>query len=93
MSDGNGETLQTNITAKVEGRFGKGTFILNEGNMSNETGTLTFVDSKGTAMDSAYYRVNQTLLGNVCQDLFISDSKIYVLSQNGAKNGWRGITD
>ena len=30
VSDGNGETLQTNITAKVEGRFGKGTFILNE---------------------------------------------------------------
>lgn len=91
VSDGNGETLQTNITAKVEGRFGKGTFILNEGNMSNETGTLTFVDSKGTAMDSAYYRVNQTLLGNVCQDLFISDSKIYVLSQNGAKNGGEGL--
>ena len=91
VSDDKGENLQTTMTAKVEGRFGKGAFILNEGNMSNETGTLTFVDSKGTAMDSAYYRVNQTLLGNVCQDLFISDSKIYVLSQNGAKNGGEGL--
>lgn len=91
VSDSNGETLQTNMTAKVEGRFGKGTFILNEGNMSNETGTLTFVDVKGTAIDSAYYRVNQTLLGNVCQDLFINEGKIYILSQNGAKNGGEGL--
>ena len=61
------------------------------GNMGNETGTLTFVDSKGIAVDSAYYRVNQTLLGNVCQDLFISDNKMYILSQNGAKNGGEGL--
>lgn len=79
------------MTAKVEGRFGKGAFILNEGNMGNETGTLTFVDSKGIAVDSAYYRVNQTLLGNVCQDLFISDNKMYILSQNGVKNGGEGL--
>lgn len=91
VSDDKGENLQTTMTAKVEGRFGKGTFILNEGNMGNETGTLTFVDSKGIAVDSAYYRVNQTLLGNVCQDLFISDNKMYILSQNGAKNGGEGL--
>lgn len=40
--------------------------------------------------DSVYYRVNGTLLGNVCQDLFIADGKIYILSQNGAKNGGEG---
>lgn len=91
VSDSNGETFQTNMTAKVEGRFGNGAFVLNEGNMSNETGTLTFIDSKGIAVDSAYYRVNQTLLGNVCQDLFISDNRIYILSQNGAKNGGEGL--
>ena len=86
-----GETFETNLTAMVEGRFGYGAFVLYEGNMSNETGTLTFVDSKGIAVDSAYYRVNQTLLGNVCQDLFISDNRIYILSQNGAKNGGEGL--
>lgn len=91
VSDSNGETLQTTMNAKVEGRFGKGTFILNEGNSTDETGTLTFVDSKGIAVDSAYYRVNQTLLGNVCQDLFISENKIYILSQNGARNGGEGL--
>lgn len=91
VSDSNGETLQTTMNAKVEGRFGKGTFILNEGNMTDETGTLTFVDSKGIAVDSAYYRVNQTLLGNACQDLFISENKIYILSQNGARNGGEGL--
>lgn len=54
VSDDKGENLQTTMIAKVEGRFGKGAFILNEGNMGNETGTLTFVDSKGIAVDSAY---------------------------------------
>lgn len=91
VSDSNGETLQTTMNAKVEGRFGKGTFVLNEGNLRDETGTLTFVDSKGIAVDSAYYRVNQTLLGNACQDLFISENKIYILSQNGARNGGEGL--
>ena len=31
------------------------------------------------------------MLGNVCQDLFISDNKMYILSQNGAKNGGEGL--
>ena len=55
----------------VYGKFRDGTFILNEGNMSNETGLLIFVDREGVATDSAYYRANGSFLGNVAQDLFI----------------------
>ena len=37
-------------------------------------------------MDSAYYRANGTFLGNVAQDLFINNGKLYVISQNGKTN-------
>ena len=47
-----GEGYSLSLIHILEGRFGKGAFILNEGNMGNETGTLTFVDSKGIAVDS-----------------------------------------
>lgn len=91
MTDTNGQGSQSEMTAKVYGRFGEGTFVLNEGNGSNETGTLTFIDSRGVLIDSAYYRVNQSLLGNVCQDMFIVNEKIYIISQNGAVNGGEGL--
>lgn len=87
MAGVSGEKSQSEMTAEVYGRFGEGTFVLNEGNRTDETGTLTFIDSKGQLIDSAYYRVNQTLLGNACQDMFIANGKIYIISQNGAKNG------
>lgn len=87
----NGKTLTIEKKIEVKARFGEGTFILNEGNMGNETGTLTFIDSEGAMVDSAYYRINGTLLGNVCQDLFIADNKIYIISQNGARNGGEGL--
>ena len=86
----NGEKVQSEMVAKVYGGFGEGTFVLNEGNMTDETGTLVYINPKGELRDSVYYRVNGTLLGNVCQDLFIADGKIYILSQNGAKNGGEG---
>ena len=86
----NGEKVQSEMVAKVYGGFGEGTFVLNEGNMTDETGTVVYINPKGELRDSVYYRVNGTLLGNVCQDLFIADGKIYILSQNGAKNGGEG---
>lgn len=91
MTNADGEKIRSEIVAKVYARFGKGTFILNEGNMTDETGTLTYIDPNGTLIDSAYYRVNNSLLGNVCQDMFIVDGKVYIISQNGARNGGEGI--
>lgn len=91
MTDGSGEKIKSEIVAKVYARFGKGTFVLNEGNMTDETGTLTFIDSNNVLLDSVYYRVNNSLLGNTSQDLFIADGKIYIIAQNGAKNGGEGI--
>ena len=87
-----GGTVQSEMSAEVTPRsFSKGAFVLNEGNRSDKTGVLTYIDEKGTVIDSAYYRVNRTLLGNLCQDMFIANGKIYILSQNGAVNGGEGL--
>ncbi|MBR3302888.1 MAG: DUF5074 domain-containing protein [Bacteroidales bacterium] len=73
------------IKIVVYGKFKQGTFILNEGNMSNENGTLIFISEDGVATDSVYIKANNSQLGNVAQDLFISKDKIYFICQNGAK--------
>ena len=76
----------------VTARFTSGAFLLNEGNRSNETGTLTYIDaSKQFVLDSAYIRVNGTKLGNVCQDMAFANGSVYIISQNGPINGGEGL--
>lgn len=61
-----------------------GTFMLSEGNFSNETGTVCYISPEGILIDTLYRRVNEGgKLGNVCQDMFISNGKGYIVSQNG----------
>ena len=64
----------------------KGTFILNEGNMTTENGSLTYITPEGYVIEDAYKLINGTELGNVCQDMYIHDGKIYIISQNGDQN-------
>ena len=63
------------------------TFVLNEGNMTSENGSLIYITADGHVIDYAYWRMNGSELGNVAQDLFISGNKIYILSQNGGNDG------
>ncbi len=63
-----------------------GVYILNEGNMTTENGSLIFITSSGNLMNNVYYNANGTELGNVSQDLFINEGKMYILSQNGNNN-------
>ncbi|MCG2615075.1 DUF5074 domain-containing protein [Terrimonas sp. NA20] len=77
-------SAQTEVT--VYGKYRNGTFILNEGNMTSENGSLTFISTKGVVTDSAYFKANGTFLGNVAQDLFINNNKMYIISQNGKTN-------
>lgn len=60
-----------------------GAFILNEGNMTTENGSLIFISSSGYVFDKAYANINGQELGNVTQDLFIKDGKMWIISQNG----------
>lgn len=63
----------------------KGAYVLNEGNFSTENGSLIFIMSTGKVIDRVYYRANGTELGHTTQDLFSSEGKIYIISQNGNK--------
>lgn len=64
----------------------KGAFVLNEGNMTTENGSLTYITPEGYVVDDAYKTVNGTELGNVAQDMAFCNGKIYVISQNGNEN-------
>lgn len=63
-----------------------GTFVLNEGNMTTENGSLTYITPEGYVIYDAYKIVNGTELGNVAQDMFFYNDKIYVITQNGDEN-------
>lgn len=90
VSTPDGGVSTTMMQIMVQGKYKHGTFVLNEGNMTDGTGTLIFISPKGEITDSAYYKVNHSLLGNVAQDLFIADNKMYIIAQNGAFNGGEG---
>src|SRR5690606_7770195 len=47
---------ETSIDLKIDvyGKYRDGTFILNEGNMTTENGSLIFISPKGVVTDSAY---------------------------------------
>lgn len=64
----------------------KGAFVLNEGNMTTENGSLTYITPDGFVIDDAYKAVNGTELGNVCQDMAFCNGNIYIISQNGDEN-------
>lgn len=64
----------------------EGAFLLNEGNMTTENGSLIYITPQGYVVDNAYKRVNGTELGNVTQDMYFYDGKIYIISQNGGMN-------
>lgn len=70
-----------------------GVFILNEGNMTSEQGSLIYIDRDGNVLDNVYKQVNGTELGNTTQDLCIHDGKIYIISQNGGGDGMLVIAD
>lgn len=70
----------------------KGVFLLNEGNMGDGTGSLFFINSNDELQDSVYYYANnKELLGNVAQDMFIANGKMYIICQNGERNGGKGM--
>ena len=90
--DKKGETLIASAkVCAVNFSDPKGAYVLNEGNMTSENGSLIFISSTGDIVDKAYYGVNGTELGNVTQDLFVSDGKMYIIAQNGNRMGGDGM--
>ena len=82
--DSKGLVYQAIVKVGIEGKiFGdpSGTFILNEGNMTTENGSLIYITPAGDIINKVYYNANGTELGNTSQDLFINNGKMYIISQ------------
>lgn len=87
--DKNGQTYIAIVKVGVSGKgfsATSGVYILNEGNMTTENGSLIYISPDGQVFENVYKNANGSQLGNVTQDLFIYDNKIYIISQNGKTN-------
>lgn len=68
-----------------------GIFLLNEGNMSIQDGTVLWYDGDLTEYRDIYQEANAGRNpGNVLQDMFIADGKAYFVCQNGNSKGGDG---
>ena len=86
--DGKGKTqLASARICAVDYSDPEGTFVLNEGNMSSDNGSVIYITANGRLINYAYWRMNGSELGNVGQDMFIADGKAYIISQNGGNAG------
>lgn len=87
--DKNGLTYVTIVKVGIAGRGYSstgGVFILNEGNMTTENASLIYISPDEQVFENVYRAANGSQLGNVGQDLFISDNKMYIITQNGKTN-------
>jgi hypothetical protein len=87
--DQNGLTYLATIKVSIAGTgytSAEGVFVLNEGNMTTENGSLVYIAPNGEIFNRVYNNANGAALGNVSQDLFIDGYKMYIISQNGKTN-------
>jgi len=72
------------IKVETSNYFANGVFVLNEGNMTSESGFVNFIYPNGSRIDYAYKNANSgTQLGNVIQDMWLANGKAYFVAQNG----------
>lgn len=84
LANGNGSVASFTVMVELEMYDrSKGVFVLNEGNMTTENGSLSYISPSGTVVADAYKTSNGTELGNVCQDMSVSGDLLYIISQNG----------
>ena len=61
----------------------EGTFVLIEGNMTSENGTIVYFDQHMRYHEKVYEEINDNEIGNVLQDMYLANGKIYFITQNG----------
>lgn len=94
--DKNGMVFQAIAKVSLAGKAYSdpyGIFVLNEGNMTTENGSLIFITPDKQVLSNLYFTMNGRRLGNTAQDIFIKDKKIYILSQNGGASGNGSTSD
>lgn len=69
-----------------------GTFFVINGNMGSENGTLNYLDQYLREHTLVYEKANdQHQIGNVLEDMYIANGKVYLLTQNGPSMGGDGF--
>lgn len=79
--------------AAGNGTYNNGVFVLSEGDMMRENGTLGFISPDGTIENTIFQTANIDQgqeLGNVAQDLYIANGMIYIICQNGDSFNGKG---
>lgn len=61
----------------------EGTFVLMEGNMTSENGSVVYFDQHGRYHERVYEEVNDNEIGNVLQDMYMANGRIYFITQHG----------
>lgn len=85
--------VSADVSVEVYGKYKYGTFILNEGSVAKPS-YLSFISSKGVITDSVYFKENGgEALGVYSQDLFITNNKMYIVSQNGGGAGYLAVVN
>lgn len=81
------------LKVNVHGKYKKGTFILNEGSAGKTNSHLIFISPEYEITKDVYFEVNQSYLGDLSQDLYINNGKMYIVSQGVYNNtSTMGIT-
>lgn len=81
-----GQTLFASLPVEILTLDDKqGVFILNEGNMTSENGSVIYITPEKSILPYLYKNINGTELGNVTQDMYFANQKVYFISQNTDK--------
>lgn len=88
-----GETVfaSAELCASVDFTDKEGTFVVCEGNMTSANGMLVWYDKTGREYKEVFEQANGGReIGNVLQDMYMADGRIYLLTQNGDNMGGAG---
>jgi hypothetical protein len=69
-------------TVKVRGKYSNGVFILNEGALGHENGSLIHIDDCGDITANAGMQINGNDFGITSQHMFIGNKKVYTVSKS-----------
>ncbi|MDR2652928.1 MAG: DUF5074 domain-containing protein [Prevotellaceae bacterium] len=67
---------------KVRGKYSNGVFILNEGALGHEDGSLSHIDEDGNITASVGMEINGQDFGITSQHMFIGNGKVYIVSKS-----------
>lgn len=82
---------QTRSSLSVDFTDPQGTFVVCEGNMTTVNGTVIYYDRDGVEYKDIFEQVNGGAeIGNVVQDMYIANDRLYFLTQNGNSQGGLG---